>query len=74
MSSGKSVNCPTCNHSNKKEPEEVHGAGQCERCNCGQSEMVHRGAMAGGYYSEDGILPRRSDAGNYRIYEAPRAA
>ncbi len=65
------MSCPICNHSNKKEPKTVHLAGQCERCNCGQSEIVHRGAMASDYYLQGKVTMRRSADGNYRIYEAP---
>lgn len=65
------MDCPTCNHSNKKEPEAVHAAGQCDRCNCGQSEIIHLPPMSGAYRVESMKPPAD---GTYRTFEAPRAA
>lgn len=69
---GEVMNCPTCSHSNKLNPDEVHRTGQCTQCNCGQSEIVHRTSMAGYYISKiDSFGRGDSGDGRYRVFEAP---
>ena len=66
------MTCPTCKHSDKKNPEAVHVVGECPQCNCGVSDIVHRASMAGHYISSVDQYGR-SDAGEgrYRVFEAP---
>jgi hypothetical protein len=33
------MRCETCNHDNKE--SEPHKLGECNKCNCGQSEIKH---------------------------------
>jgi len=34
------MQCPICKHENRRQLEDrVHDLGQCEQCNCGQSEL-----------------------------------
>lgn len=66
------MQCKTCHHANKQKPDEVHRAGQCAQCNCGQSEIVHRTSMAGSYIScIDEFGRGDSGTGRYRVFEAP---
>jgi len=53
-----SDSCATCNH-------DEHKVGQCKKCNCGESEIVHPGRS---WYS------LKRDFGDYinLIYNSPR--
>lgn len=51
------VGCDICKH-------ETHAAGQCKRCNCGESEIIH---------SRGHVVMINGDFGDYvnKIYQRP---
>jgi hypothetical protein len=66
------VTCEICSHANKVNPKEVHRAGDCAQCNCGQSEIIGRTGMSDEFATRD--QQGKISIGNYgnrRVYEAP---